>query len=79
MRSRTWLAIHPTASTSLKAGASAYRRTEELLAGHHFGMNRLQPGIVSLKPMVLARRKHPFDDIAGARQKSQKQGLNDLP
>lgn len=51
----------------------------EALTGHHLGMNRMQPGIVSLKRMALGRRKHPFDDIAGARQKSQKQGINGLP
>ena len=40
----------------------------EALAGNHLGMNRLQARIVSLKWM--ARSKHPFDDIAGLRQKS---------
>ncbi len=50
----------------------------EALAGHQFGMNRLQPGIVSLKRMVLARGKHLPDDIAGACPKSQKPGVNGL-
>jgi len=40
----------------------------EALAGNHLGVNRLQARIVSLKWM--ARSKHPFDDIAGLRQKS---------
>ncbi len=70
---------HPAHSEYI-AGAVERKRVGGIkaVAGHQFGMNRLQPGVVSLKRVVLARDKHPFDDIAGARRKSQKQGVNAL-
>jgi hypothetical protein len=50
----------------------------ETLAGSDFVMYRLQPQIVSLKWMVLARGKHPYDDIAGSHHKSQGGGVSGL-
>lgn len=43
----------------------------EPLASHHLGMHGLKPRVVRLERVILARRWHLFDDIAGMRGKSQ--------
>jgi hypothetical protein len=64
---------HPTHGENVSGAVKSQSiGVVKALAGHHLGVNGRKAPVVCLKGMFLERSGHPLDDIAAARDKSQK-------